>query len=297
MEAKNQKETFLKQKRNTIILLTVSAICAVLFIIVNRNMKGLSSDTFTIIWSWSIWLYLFIQMAVLTNSLRCMEKRKHTLLVYIDFLLLLVFFILYVYFYLLKVYDIGHYTLYILISIVLFEVTSSYFIYKTDYAFISSSDKLGQDEMKKFVQAKLMKIPISMTEERAQRITITIWNGVTALLVLITPMFADIIGWIFKRQIEIYFLMIILTCFILCNYKKYKLSGISWIHCLFDTVTCILGILYFTIFSHVYGVGSFIKIFISVYCILPFIITCDRLSKVYRYGQTYINKEEKYENR
>lgn len=260
-------------------------------------MKGLSSDTFTIIWSWSIWLYLFIQMAVLTNSLRCMEKRKHTLLVYIDFLLLPIFFILYVYFYLLKVYDIGHYTLYILISIILFEVTSSCFINKTDYAFISSSDKLGQDEMKEFVQAKLMKIPISMTEERAQRITITIWNGVTALLVLITPMLADVIGWIFKRQIEIYFLMMILTCFILCNYKKYKMSGISWIHCLFDTVTCILGILYFTIFSHVYGVGSFIKIFISVYCILPFVITCDRLSKVYCYGQTYINMEEKYENR
>lgn len=140
---------FLKQKRNTIILLTVSALCAVLFIIVNRNMKGLSSDTFTIIWSLSIWLYLFIQMAVLTNSLRCMEKRKNMLLVYIDFLLLLVFFILYIYFYLLKVYDIGHCTLYMLISIVLFEVASSHFVNKTDYAFISSSDKLGGDEMKK----------------------------------------------------------------------------------------------------------------------------------------------------
>lgn len=253
--------------------------------------KDLSSlNTLSSIWSWSIWAYILYQLNVLISYALNKLNKIESLFICLDYIFLLCFFLLYTFIYAYKIYDMESFNLLILYFIMLFELTTSYYLKNTKFLYSSNEDKLCEDEIREYIYKRITREDVShISLEKKKRIIITILNVITILFLCIIPILGQIIYELFHDFIIVaYFLIIISICFFALNRVKYKKCNISFIRFIIDMSTSILGIFYYSYLYQYYNFGMFIKLFVSIYLLTPMIISSEKILRLYQIGNSKV---------
>lgn len=253
--------------------------------------KDLSSlNTLFSIWSWSIWAYVLYQLNMLISYARNKLNKIESLFICLDYIFLLCFFLLYTFIYAYKIYDMESLNLLILYFIMLFELTTSYYLKNTKFLYSSNEDKLCEDEIREYIYKRITREDVShISLEKKKRIIITILNVITILFLCFIPILGQIIYELFHDFIIVaYFLIIISICFFALNRVKYKKCNISFIRFIIDMSTSILGIFYYSYLYQYYNFGMFIKLFVSIYLLTPMIISSEKILRLYQIGNSKV---------
>lgn len=267
-----------------------------MFLSTHLNTNILSLNTVSALWSWTIWIYIFFQLSVFAGSVGKHMSKINTLIIGFNYILLMVFFVLYIYGYGYgyKFDDKGYTILFIsLLLIMIFVLSTRHLLKNIKYTDLSSVDKLNEEEIRAYVYAKLRReslIHISM--DRQERIAISTLNNLTIILLCIVPILGSIFNKVFNSfEIILFYLAFVSMCFLVLNRIKYKKCKISFPRFIFDVMTSILSFICYALFDY-YDNGMFIfpKLFLTVYTMTPFLLSCEKIIKTYQFGEKGVSK-------
>lgn len=256
------------------IIFTINSIS---FVILNINSNIVTFSGFYVLWVWTIWLYMVLNIFFLANSF--VRASNVTLSCLINYLLQMILVWCYVFGFCSNAFELPKKILAIILILLMIVILilNSQEMKRDNHVHVIRKSFSNQD-IEKYIKSILL---FTKKEKEDIYIGVVMCNILSFLMIILLPLIIDVIQNIIgEKGVTTFILMVLLIIFIVISYFKYKTMNIHLFAFFIEIILSIMGICLYlkTLDTIIQGIPIII---ICIYFLFPYIMRCYQISQFY----------------